>query len=56
MLMGRRSSVNVGEKRATPRAQSIPTIDVSRQDKWVPSACILFVAGKAIQEDDNMLG
>lgn len=54
--MGRRSSVHVGEKRATPRAQSMPKIAVSRQDKWVPSACFLFVAAKAIQGDDIMLG
>lgn len=42
VLIGRGSSVHVGEKGATPRAQSIPEIAVSRQDKWVPSACILL--------------
>lgn len=55
-MMGRGSSVHVGAMGGTPRARSIPTRAVSQQEKWVPSACVLFVAGKPIQEDDVMLG
>lgn len=54
MLIGRGSSVHVGEKGATPRAQSIPKTAVSRQDKM--GALSLHFAGKALQEDDVTLG